>query len=121
VGTSCSRSVTNWNQRLFEQRRLNMRAAFPPIDDALLNSLAELGLRNALINISHFLHVRSLLTVHIHDTVRTPATAKKLQAHLRRAMRGYRLLSHHTLVRRAADRTVKELLLLWSDLQQVMR
>lgn len=117
VSTSISRVTTTRLDRVLEQRKRNMRAAFPSAGADMLTSLAEHDLRNALIPTAHFLPVRASLTAFIQRTVQDPIKAQRLLARMRRAMLGYRVIAHRTVLHRIADRALKEVLLLWSDLR----
>lgn len=111
VSTSISRVTTKRQDRVFEQRLRNMRAAFPSIREDLVRSLSEFGHRNARIPVAHFKRVRGLLSGYLREQVQGPEQ-RPLQKRLRRGMLGYRLIAHRTLIHRLADRVLKEALLL---------
>ncbi len=116
VGTSLSHIGNARSERVLEQRRRNLRIIFPAVPQELLDSVSEHGLRHRRIPISHFLPVRALLARHIRGTVRTPTSARQLQAGMRNAMLGYRIIEHRNLLYRLVDRALKEALLITSDL-----
>ncbi|MBK9175723.1 MAG: glycosyltransferase [Flavobacteriales bacterium] len=112
VPGSFSHQVTTRHERLFEQRLTALRRAFPLIDDALLNAVAELGLRHAAISLGMLRRVHRHLDQHIRATITDLLAAREVRRQMLHALIGYRLIPHRSLLHRAADRVLKELVVL---------
>lgn len=112
VPGSFSHRVSSRHDRLFEQRLIALRRAFPGIDDALLNAVAELGLRHAAISLRMLRRVHRHLDQHIRATITDRSAGREVRGQMLHALVGYRLIPHRSLLHRAADRTLKELVVL---------
>ena len=111
VGTSISRTTTDRNERVIEQRRRNFRTRYPALTVEESRSLAGCTDGSCRMTIAHF---RLLCQVLRQETERAeePIERRHLVSKARRMLLGRRVITHRSLFHRVLDRTTKELLLL---------
>lgn len=111
VGTSISRTTTDRNERVIEQRRRNFRTRYPALTVEESRSLAGCTDGSCRMTIAHF---RLLCQVLRQETERAeqPIERRHLVSKARRMLLGRRVIAHRSLFHRVLDRTTKEWLLL---------
>jgi hypothetical protein len=114
--TSLSHNPERRMDRIAELRRRIVLDWYPTTDPGVAASVGEFALRHGRIPCTHFVPVRNLLSAHARAMLSETTERNAQLRFVRHAMRGYRLIPHRTQLHRIADRALKEMLLLWSDL-----
>lgn len=111
VGTSISRTTTDRNERVIEQRRRNFRARHPSLTEEETRSLAGCNDGNCRMSTEHF---RLLINVLRSETTgaKDPMERKLNVSKARKLLLGRRIVEHRSIFHRVLDRSTKELLLL---------
>ena len=111
VGSGLTRTNTRSISWVKEQRGRNVAAAIPDFPDDLLPAYRGMGIDHPLVTSSQLARLRTVFEHYIRSITTTSQERAALQAKLRSLLMSCRLVEHHSLFHRAADRLLK-----WSAL-----